>query len=118
MLLVFSNFSIERSRLTCRNLLPRKTSALAASRPPPESTLDPDELGCRLTKSDLDALAADPEIREALGSEETRRAVERVLSAADSSSTSASSALDSEGPRIAALATAVLDCLERAQEKK
>lgn len=98
------------------------------TRPPPEATLDPDELGCRLTKSDLDALAGDRAIREALRDEQTRAAVERALSAAadadagangtTSSSSSAAAALESEGPQLAGLATAVLDCLERAQEKQ
>lgn len=127
----FENFSIDGfflfffpSHLTrlsheTSSLSPSNTPALATSKPAPESTLDPDELGCRLTKSDLDALASDPKVREALQSEETRRAVERALSAADNGHPSAASAaLESEGEHIAGLATAVLDCLERAQEKE
>ena len=87
--------------------------------PPPSSTLDPDELACRLTKGQLDALASSPQVLEALKSEDTRAAATRALAAADSSSSSsAAAALESEGAPLAGLATAVLDCLERHDEEE
>ena len=101
-----------------RNLtLPR----LPALGPPPSSTLDPEELACRLTKGQLDALAASPEVLEALKSESTRAAVTRALAAAggsSSSNSSAAAALESEGAPLAGLATAVLDCLEHHGEEE
>lgn len=87
--------------------------------PPPSSTLDPDELACRLTKGQLDALASSSEVLEALKNQDTRAAVTRALAAADGpSSNSAAAALESEGAQLAGLATAVLDCLERHDEEE
>ena len=98
----------------------RTLKTFPALGPPPSSTLDPDELACRLTKGQLDALASSPDVREALKSQDPRAAVTRALAAADhgSGSTSAAAALESEGAQLAGLATAVLDCLERHDEEE
>ena len=91
---------------------------LSALGPPPSSTLDPEELACRLTKGQLDALANSSEVAEALKNESTRAAVTRALAAADSSTSSAAAALESEGAQLAGIATAVLDCLEKHEEEE
>lgn len=117
----FFSFSLVEKKISTSTSTATSTSS--ALGPPPSSTLDPDELACRLTKAQLDALASSPEVLEALRDESTRAAVTRVLAAADnnSSASSAAAALESEGAPLAGLATAVLDCLEEhaeADEKK
>lgn len=58
---------------------PQTTGLRAAA----EAALDPDELGCRLTRPQLDALAASTDVRASLDVVSTRAAAQAVLASPD-----------------------------------
>jgi hypothetical protein len=76
-----------------------------------EAALDPDELACRLSKPELDALAASTGVRASLSDPSVRAAAEAVL--ASPNPAAALEAATAPGGALASLADAVLDVVEK-----
>lgn len=76
-----------------------------------EAALDPDELGCRLTRPKLDALAGSTDVRASLADASTRAAAQAVLASPDPAA--ALEAATRPGGALASLSDAVLGVVDR-----
>ena len=86
---------------------PPKTTGLRAAA---EAALDPDELGCRLTRPQLDALAASTDVRASLDVASTRAAAQAVLASSDPAA--ALEAATRPGGALESLSDAVLGVMD------